>query len=144
MEEKHGMTAVFCVSVEEGSTHFPLLLFDPASAFTLPPLWPASSCSFHAPFSYLCQLVQKILRYITNFAFSCWFFLVLNCTSEKCTWKRRSWFLNAQRSGCDILNIYRFLCSWLYCAFSCITANSVYFCKLSGIVFWTDFVTRRL
>lgn len=36
---------IFCVSVEEGSTHFPLLLFDPASAFTLPPLWPASSCS---------------------------------------------------------------------------------------------------
>lgn len=36
---------IFCVSVEEGSTRFPLLLFDPASAFTLPPLWPASSCS---------------------------------------------------------------------------------------------------
>lgn len=93
-------------------------------------------------FSLLCELVRKILRDITSFrcfhSFQYWIAL-LKSIQEK-VWQ---WFLHAWRNCCLILNIYRFPCSWCFGVFF-LNTNSIYFWKLYGIVFWTDFMTSRL
>lgn len=147
MEEKHRMTAVFSVFQlrKWACTSLCFSLSQLLLSLSLPSDQPAAvvlSCTVFLSLPTCPKDTEGChqLHFFSVVLCAC----VLNCTFDKCTWKRQSWFLNAQRSFCDILNIYRCLCSWLYCASSCVTTNSVYFWKLSGIVFWTDFVTRRL
>lgn len=97
-EEKHQVT----VSVRAVCMHFPFLSLWPSFllSFFDSGIWPDSTCYFFIRcslfFLWICPKDIEAYHQLLMFPS----FPVLNCTSEKHTWKPWQWFLHAQKICC--------------------------------------------